>query len=193
MAPFVMLAWLHVTAADRMVDQPGDLGELSAACVMGARVYGPGEPSPVAQQRVEAAAVLALSQPKLTFVVSGDEHNEREASELATLLDDLVQAPITIEIDADGDSTHRNVLALRPYGDGPVVFVTQGYHLPRTLWMARQEGLDAWGLRAEEVAPVPPGVGPIERSYIRSKRHLREAVLALLHLLGLYDRLAGQA
>jgi SanA protein len=32
--------------------------------------------------------------------------------------------------------------------DEPVVFVSQAFHLPRVLYLARDRGLDAWGLAA---------------------------------------------
>jgi SanA protein len=185
-APLAMLGWLHCSAGPRVVHQVADLPALEQACVMGARVYGPGEPSPVAAQRVTATAALAQAQPGLRFVVSGHEPANHEATELAGALVSLGVAPQRIRVDPHGDSTLANVRALD--SAGPVVFVSQGYHLPRTLWMARQEGLDAWGLAAERVAPTEPGVGPVAATRIRAQRHLREGVLALMHLVGAYER-----
>lgn len=184
--PAAMLCWLHATASSRIAQDPVELPELRQACVMGARVYGPGAPSPVASQRVAAAAVLSQAQPNLRIVVSGHEPANHEATELASA---LVAAGVPAErvtVDPHGNSTLANVRALD--GAGPVVFVTQGYHLPRTLWMARQEGLDAWGLAAERVAPTDPGVGRLAATRIRTQRHLREGVLALMHLVGAYER-----
>jgi SanA protein len=185
-APLGMLAWLHASAGGRIVSAPAELPELEAACLMGARVYGPGEPSPVAGQRVEASAALASARPGLRFVVSGHEPANQEATELALALVRQGVAADRIGTDPQGSTTLANVHSMAAL-DGPVVFVTQGFHLPRTLWMARQQGLDAWGLEAEAVAPTDPGVGPTKAILIRARRHLREGVLALLHLLGLYE------
>ena len=189
-SPLVMLTWLHTRSADRLVDSPDALPSLTEACVMGARVYGPSEPSPVALQRVDAAAALAETQPGLRFVVSGHEPANHEATELATALVSRGVDPQRIRVDPHGVSTQANVMAMVERGQGPVVFVSQGFHLPRTLWMARQQGLDAWGLRAERVAPTAPGASPLGTSIIRTRRHLREGVLALLHLVGVYETLA---
>ncbi len=189
-SPLVMLAWLHTSSADRMVDSPGALPSLSDACVMGARVYGPGDPSPVALQRVEAAAALAASQPGVSFVVSGHEPAEHEATELAAALVSRGVPARRVRVDPHGVSTHANVMAMVDPDQGTVVFVTQGFHLPRTLWMARQQGLDAWGLRAERTAPTAPGASRVGTAFIRTRRHLREGVLALLYLFGAYETLA---
>jgi SanA protein len=187
-APMGMLGWLHATAAPRIARQPADLPALSQACVMGARVHGPGEPSPVAAQRVAAAAALAHTQPGLRLLVSGHEPANHEATELAAALVAAGVAPERIQVDPHGNSTIANVRAVDP--TRPVVFVSQGYHLPRTLWMARQQGLDAWGLAAEHVAPTAPGASRLGTVLIRARRHLREGVLALLHGLGAYEGMA---
>jgi SanA protein len=189
-SPLSMLGWLHTTAAARITGEVDALPVLAEACVMGARVYGPGRPSPVAQQRVDAAARLASAQPGLHFVVSGHEAAEHEASELAEALVVLGVDALRIRVDPDGSSTLANVEALTGRGDGPVVFISQGYHLPRTLWMARRHGLDAWGLAAEQVAPTDAGAGWLETRLIRGRRHLREGVLALSHLVGVYGRMS---
>jgi len=189
-SPLAMLAWLHTHSAARVVDSPDALPSLTEGCVMGARVYGPGEPSPVALQRVNAAAALAEAQPGLRFVVSGHEPANHEATEIATALVNRGVDPQRIRVDPHGVSTQANVMAMVGQGQGPVVFVSQGFHLPRTLWMARQQGLDAWGLRAERVAPTAPGASPLGTTIIRTRRHLREGVLALLHLVGVYETLA---
>jgi vancomycin permeability regulator SanA len=185
------LTWLHATADDRIVGDPSALPRVAEACLMGARVRGPSEPSPVAQQRVDALAALAFEQPALPIVVSGHEPAQREATELAEALVRRGVARARIRVDPEGSSTLANVRAVE--GDGPVVFVSQGYHLPRTLWMARQRGLDAWGLAAERVAPRPADATFLETARIRGTRHLREAILALLHLAGAYEALSDDA
>lgn len=189
--PAVTLAWLHHGAAGRIATDPADLPALPWACVMGARVYGPGDPSPVALQRVEAAAALARVQPALRLVVSGHEPANQEATALALALVGEGVDPTRIRIDPAGASTLANVRAMEGTR-GPVVFVSQGYHLPRTLWLARREGLDAWGLAAEAVAPTDPGTGRLGTIRTRGWRHLREAGLALLHLAGRYEAMTAE-
>jgi len=186
-SPLAMLAWLHASVGDRIVSDPAVLPPMAEACVMGARVYGPGDPSPVALQRVEAAAALAATQAGVVFVVSGHEPANAEASELAAALVARGVAPDRVRVDPFGNSTLANV---RAPSWQPVVFITQGYHLPRTLWMARQQGMDAWGLAAEAVAPTDPGAGRLEVAVIRTRRHLREGALGVVHLLGAYELLA---
>jgi SanA protein len=77
-----------------------------------------------------------------------------EATELATALEAAAVPPSAIVLDSDSDRTIDSIDHVTShYGDRSVVFVTQSFHLPRTLFLSRRRGLDAWGLLAKGSEP----------------------------------------
>jgi vancomycin permeability regulator SanA len=157
------------------------------ACLMGARVYADGSLSPVLRQRAEAALLLLAARPELAIVASGDNNANHEAEAMAAYLADRGVASERIIIDRSGDSTHQTTFNLARRGIRRVVFISQSFHLPRTLQMARDDGLDAIGLAADAVYPQAPSEGPNATTLTWLWRQAREAWLTWLYWVGLYD------
>ncbi len=116
-----------------------------------------------ARVRTAAAAYHHLSdracegddapQPKV-FCSGLDVSDSRcEASELAS---QLVAAGVprdAIEVDGRSARTIDSIRRLEAHGEErPQVLVSQAFHLPRALYLARGLGIDAWGL------PAPGGL-----------------------------------
>jgi SanA protein len=142
---------------DRIVTKMGDLDTSKwprprVAVVFGASVYGNGDLSQVLKDRVDTAIELYHAEKIDRILVSGDNpdpsYNEPKA--MHEYLITHAVAPQHVIIDYGGRSTYETCLRAREvFGLNRVVLVSQGYHLPRSLYIANELGLDAVGMAGD--------------------------------------------
>jgi len=143
---FPALHRLQIYSADHLPAVGG------AVLVLGAGVYGDGEPTLVLEGRLRTALELYQSGKVRWFLVSGDNrhstYNEPQAMRRWLIKQGV---PLTnIVSDYAGlrtwDSLKR---AQAVFGLRQVVVVTSDFHLPRALYLADHMGLRAWGVPAK--------------------------------------------
>ena len=142
-------AWVYLSGAPRMAPPPPGFAP-ALILVPGASVLRNGKPSPVLRQRVETALGAARRWPAARLVLSGTAEGgyDEPASMFRYLLDHGVDSARML-LDRKGTSTWASVENLgRPAG--PVLVVSQAWHLPRACWLARGNGWDVRGLAAGE-------------------------------------------
>jgi SanA protein len=162
--PFVIVAigfyYIHYRVHsydDRIVTKMDDLDTSKwprprVAVVFGASVYGNGDLSQVLKDRVDTAIELYHAEKIDRILVSGDNpdpsYNEPKA--MHEYLITHAVAPQHVIIDYGGRSTYETCLRAREvFGLNRVVLVSQGYHLPRSLYIANELGLDAVGMAGD--------------------------------------------
>jgi SanA protein len=150
-----LLAWfaerqLHRTAAALSFADVATVPAADVALVLGTAPIGPeGGPNRYFVYRLDASAELWKAGKAKYFLVSGA--GEEPDAMRAGLIERGVPAS-TIYRDPAGYRTWDSVLRARDvYGLKRLLAVSQQFHLDRALFIARQEGLDAWGLRARDV------------------------------------------
>jgi len=143
---FPTLHRLQIYSADRLPSVGG------AVLVLGAGVYGDGEPTMILEGRLRTALELYQGGKVRWFLVSGDNrhstYNEPQAMRRWLIKQGV---PLTnIVSDYAGlrtwDSLKR---AQAVFGLRQVVVVTSDFHLPRALYLADHMGLRAWGVPAK--------------------------------------------
>ncbi|MDH6279636.1 SanA/YdcF family protein [Prescottella agglutinans] len=142
-------AWIRITAAGHLYDVDG-APDAPVAIVLGARVRG-GRPMKFLRGRLDATAALVRAGAVSVVLVSGDARG-RSGDEIAAMTEYLVEAgvdPRRIVADPYGLDTYDTcVRAARTFGIRRALVVTQPFHLPRTVALARRAGIDADGVRA---------------------------------------------
>lgn len=122
------------------------------AVVFGASVLGNRELSPVLADRVTTAIDLYQSKKIDQILVSGDNRHP-SYNEPKAMYDYLVSRSIPsrdILIDNSGRSTYETCLRARQvFGLRRAVLVTQGFHLPRALFIANELGIDSIGMAGD--------------------------------------------
>jgi SanA protein len=179
------LAWIHHWVHrhdDRIVAGVEALHTESwprprVAVVFGASVYRNGELSPLLEDRVETAIALYRARKVDRILVSGDNRHPsyNEPSAMREYLVSHAVAPRDVIVDYAGRSTYETCLRAREiFGLERAVLVTQGFHLPRALYLAHELGLDAAGVATD------PGA---DRSFsYQSARELGAEVKAFLNV-----------
>jgi SanA protein len=113
-----------------------------------------GSPNLHFQQRIEAAAALYHSGKVQHLLVSGDNHIQGY-DEPSDMRDALAAAGVptnAITRDYAGFRTLDSVVrAKEVFGLSRVTIVSEEFHCPRALWIARQHGLDAVAFAAPDL------------------------------------------
>ena len=134
--------WIWAAGWGRLDSDPSRVPAGSVMVVLGMDEFDPdtGERSPTYQNRIRAAAQLARSGRVRLVVTSGTDVHARSMA--LHLRADGVTCPI-VE-DPYGWRTLDSVRRAKAYyPDEHVVFVSQGWHCVRALWIADRAGLRA--------------------------------------------------
>jgi len=150
-----LLAWLaerqlHRTAAALSFADVPKVPAADVALVLGTAPIGPeGGPNRYFVYRLDAAAALWKAGRVKYLIVSGAD--EEPDAMRAGLIARGVPASV-IYGDPSGYRTWDSVLRARDvYGLKRLIIVSQQFHLDRALFIAREEGIEAWGLPARDV------------------------------------------
>ncbi len=129
-----------------------DVPPRRAAIVFGAGLWRDGTPTPVLQDRVQTAANLYFDGKVEILLMSGDNrfvnYNEPEAMRQHAL--GLGVPDEAIVLDYAGRRTYDTCYRARDiFGVKSAILVTQGFHLPRALFLCNMLGVDGIGVEAD--------------------------------------------
>ncbi|MFI6575137.1 vancomycin high temperature exclusion protein [Nocardiopsis sp. NPDC050513] len=157
LAPF---AWTYLASAGRRRTLQ-TVPHRPVAVVLGAAAWNDG-PSPLLARRLDVAARLFEDGRVDRIIVSGD-NREVSRRETDTMTDYLVARGVPaerIEADRYGYRTWDTCVRVRDlFGVQAATMVTQSFHLPRTVALARAAGIDAVGVG-------DPSLGARQRSTV---------------------------
>jgi SanA protein len=139
-------------AARGKIYSPAEVPTRRVAIVFGAGLTRTGKPTPVLVDRVTTAADLYLAGKVEKILVSGDNrfvnYNEPEAMRnlaisLGVPADDIVR-------DYAGRRTYDTCYRAKAiFGVTQAILVTQAFHMPRSLYLCNQLGVDSIGVQAD--------------------------------------------
>lgn len=122
------------------------------ALVLGARVYANERVSQILGDRLETALDLYREKKVQKFIVSGD-HGRTDYNEVKAMRDYLVDGGVPAEdifMDHAGFDTYDSVYRARDiFQVESLIIVSQGFHLPRALYIANALGVPATGINAD--------------------------------------------
>ena len=122
--------------------------EMYTAVVLGARVYSDGQLSSYLKDRVDGALALYEDGKTKKFLLSGD-HGTKTYDEVNHMKAYLVEKGVPerdIFLDHAGFNTYNSMVrALKIFKVEECIVVSQDYHLPRAVFIARKNGIDAYG------------------------------------------------
>lgn len=133
-------------------EEASALEQVDCVLVLGCRVYEDGSLSHMLQDRLQRGVELykAGAAPKL--LMSGD-HGQKEYDEVNAMKRYAVENGIAssdVFMDHAGFSTYESIYRAKEiFGVESVIIVTQEYHLHRALYIARQMGLEAYGVASD--------------------------------------------
>jgi len=156
----VLLAWLAERRLEQLadpylVDDPAKLPEVDVGLVLGAAPIGPeGGPNRYFEYRLDAAAALWRAGKVKYLLVSGD-NSRSDYDEPSAMRAGLIARGVpasAIYRDFAGVRTRDSMLRAKSvFGQQRLIVVSQGFHAARAIFLARGEGIEAWGLAARDV------------------------------------------
>jgi len=154
MALVVVLANAYVLfgAVGEATGDVADVPHAQVAIVPGALVKPNGEMSAMLADRVRQAAKLWHAGKVRQVLVSGDHHSwgYDEPDTMRKALVAMGVPPRDVFEDHAGFDTWATMVRARGiFGVRSAVVVTQGFHMPRALYLADAVGIDATGLTAD--------------------------------------------
>jgi SanA protein len=134
------------------VDRVGDVRRAEVAIVPGALVEADGEMSAMLAARVRRASALWHTGKVEKVLVSGDHgtwgYDEPDTMRKALVADGVAPRDV-FEDHAGFDTWATMVRARNIFGVRDAVVITQGFHMPRALYLAEAAGIEATGLTAD--------------------------------------------
>ncbi len=122
------------------------------ALVLGASVYASGEPSPILADRLDKALDLYKNNKIKRFLLSGD-HGTRsydEVNKMRAYLNGKGVPDSVIFTDHAGFDTYSSMVrAQKIFEVDSLIIVTQAFHLRRAIYIARKQGLAAYGYQSD--------------------------------------------
>jgi vancomycin permeability regulator SanA len=159
-------AWLRWSTRGRRYRRAADVPAAPVAIVLGAKVLPDGRPSQLLARRLDRALELYAAGTVAAILVSGD-HGRRGYDEVAAMRDYLRARGVParkIAADHAGFDTWASATrARRVFGVRSAIMVTQRFHLPRAVALARRAGIEAYGL-GDDSARTHPRVTRIGRT-----------------------------
>ena len=149
--------WLDSEAEPYAADRVDAARTAEVALVLGASpLLDDGRPNRFFEYRLDAAADLFRAGKVKYLLASGDSIHP-SYDETTAMKRGLVKRGVPAEViyrDTAGVRTLDSVLRARDlYGQRRLVIVSQDYHVRRAVWLARQHGIEAYGLDAKGVSP----------------------------------------
>jgi SanA protein len=121
------------------------------ALVLGAGLDRDGSPSSMLEDRLRAGAAL-YRKGRVDRVLASGDHGHKDYDEVNAMRRELVRLGVPdrdVFTDHAGFDTLDSVVRARKvFNISSAIVVTQGFHLPRALWLARHAGLTVHGLEA---------------------------------------------
>ena len=125
----------------------------TTAMILGASVMSNGNLSLILKDRADTAIELYNQKKISTILISGDSvntnHNEVKYIEDYLIANNIPEKDITL--DSRGVDTYQSMEnAKSQFHLRKLVIITQSFHLPRALFIARHLGIEAYGISADK-------------------------------------------
>ena len=143
--------YIQQVTVSSIYDEIETLPATHTVIVLGASVHSDGKLSPILQDRVDTALILYKKGKVKRFLLSGDNRTDDydEVSAMRNYLMDRSVPEAIIFVDPAGLDTFDSMYRSRKVYEVPdAVVVTQNFHLPRTLFIAQNLGLNYIGFPA---------------------------------------------
>ena len=125
--------------------------DIDCIVVLGAGVWGD-SPSPMLQDRLDTAITLYNEGKSKKILMTGD-HGRKEYDEVNIMKQYAINSGISSEdifMDHAGFSTYESIYRAKEiFKANKIIIVTQEYHLYRALFIAKNLGLEAYGINSD--------------------------------------------
>lgn len=130
-----------------------DVPKAHTAIVLGAAIMNDGTLTQIFKDRINTAAALYMSGKVETVLITGDD-GSRFHNEVNPAREYLLSRGVPSEdifLDHAGFDTYSSMYRAKEiFYVGSAIVCTQSFHLPRSVFIARNIGIDAYGVAADQ-------------------------------------------
>ncbi|SDS39195.1 SanA protein [Gillisia sp. Hel1_33_143] len=149
---FGIHAYIKKDTSSMLIKNMQDIPETTTAIVLGASVHSDGKLSPILKDRVDTSYLLYESGKVENFLLSGD-HTTDDYDEVNSMKNYLLGKGVPqnkITLDHAGLDTYDSMYRSKALFDmDSAIVITQSFHLPRSLFIAKHLGLNYKGFAAK--------------------------------------------
>ena len=146
-------AFIEQDTSSRIYAEVNTVPQAKTAIVLGASVYSDGQLSPILQDRVDSAIDLFENDRVEEILISGD-HGSDNYNEVDAIANYLIKHGIPknkLILDHAGFDTYDSMYrASKVFNITDAIVITQEFHLPRAMFIAKNLNLDYHGFQAKE-------------------------------------------
>lgn len=121
--------------------------------VLGAGIKNDGTPTDILKDRLETSIEVCEKSGNKTFILTGD-HSREDYDEVRAMKNYVMENDIDedkIFMDHAGFSTYESMYRAKKIFDvKKAIIVTNEYHLPRAIYIARKLGIEAYGVPSDK-------------------------------------------
>lgn len=143
-----------ISYADRYTiteEEASDIADIDCIMVLGCGVYQ-NNPTPLLEDRLKRGVAVFQTGVSPKILMSGD-HGQENYDEVNVMKQYALDQGIPekdIFMDHAGFSTYESMYRAREiFGIDKMIIVTQKYHLPRAVYLARKLGIEAYGVASD--------------------------------------------
>ena len=133
-------------------EQAAQLQDVDCVLVLGCGVHDDGTPSHMLEDRLKRGLELYQLGAAPKLLMSGD-HGRQGYDEVATMKTFVLEQGVAssdVFMDHAGFSTYESMYRARDvFQVKKLIIISQGYHLYRSVYIARQLGMEAYGVAAD--------------------------------------------
>ena len=148
---FAINLYVKISTKKQIIKDYSNLKDIDCIIILGAGIWGD-KPSPMLEDRLLEGINLYQNGVSAKILMSGD-HGRDEYDEVNIMKDYAIEKGIPSEsifMDHAGFSTYESIYRAKEiFQAKKVVIVTQRYHLYRALYIAKNLGLEAYGVGAD--------------------------------------------
>jgi len=153
---FVITCFINLVVigkSSKYIDVRTDYNNYDYVIVLGAKVSN-GSPSLMLKDRLDRIVDIYNSNKNIKIIVSGDSENALVYDEVSVMYNYLIRNGVNssnIIKDNYGISTYDSVFRMKEMiEDKKVIIITQKYHLYRSVYIARELDVNAFGVSSRE-------------------------------------------
>lgn len=144
--------YVKITTKNRIIkESEANLEDIDCILVLGAGIWG-NKPSPMLEDRLLQAISLYNNNVSSKVIMSGD-HGTEDYDEVNIMKQFAIEKGIPSEnifMDHAGFSSYESIYRAKEiFKTEKMIIVTQKYHLYRALYIAKQLGIEAYGVASD--------------------------------------------
>lgn len=152
---FGLESYIHKETSSLIYSEITEIPSAQTGIILGASVHADGKLSPILEDRVEAAYQLYKFNKIENFLVSGD-HRTDDYDEVNSIKNYLLKKGVPAEdiiLDHSGFDTYDSMFRAKAVFEiEDAIVITQKFHLPRSLYIAKNLDTKYKGFEAAPVA-----------------------------------------